>query len=167
MKHTWLVIGLLLGLAAIGIARRPRSVSDQSWGDVGVARDLIGRRVSDASHTPVGRVADIVLRVETGDVRYVVVELTLPTAGKSLIERRPGYALVPWSQVETATDAGGAGLVLRTDRSTLYDSPRYAREPATSGAEWDRAIEAYWAAHSTLNVPQRGFPAAACPLAAT
>lgn len=78
----------------------------QSWADVSKASDWVGRAVITDDGQPLGRIEDIALDVEAGQIRYLVVSV-----GSFLIEN----SLIAVDPDALAPSAQGSALVLYSD----------------------------------------------------
>lgn len=98
---------------------------------------IIGAELRDASSHKLGRITDLILDSERGEVAYVVADFG-GTAGKGKL-----YA-IPWKAVRPGDD--DRHYILQADRETIRGAPGFdaGRWPDLADNKWSREVERYW-----------------------
>lgn len=119
-------------------ADRDREMHGSDWLFRG--SKLINTPVMDPKHEEIGRVADVVVDLRSGRVRYIAVEY--PT----LLGREKLFA-VPWDRFQLAKhQQGGFYLVVNIDEKTFEQAPGFVRNrwPNFANRRWQEEVDVFY-----------------------
>ncbi len=101
-------------------------------------RDLVGYLVRDEAGESIGEVTSLIIDLDDGAIKYVVVALPLhprSTVAQTLIP-------VPWSALRLDREAHV--FVPDVSREVLGQAPRFDALPDTRQVGWDTVLRRYW-----------------------
>lgn len=105
------------------------------------AQDIVGYRVLGTQHEALGKVESVVVDIEDGTIRYIVV--APPTPPRSW--EHSALIPVPWGALHL--DEESHMLIVDASTEVLRAAPRLDKIPDTRQVGWDKPIAEYWANH--------------------
>lgn len=108
--------------------------------------DLMGQPLYTESDERIGKVASVVVNIETGAVDYLILardHATLPSHSIPYdASASGGYIAIPWAAIQHERTDGT--LILHVSTNRLDHAPRFTQLPNTNVAGWDAEVRAYW-----------------------
>lgn len=99
---------------------------------------IIGAPIQDRKNSRIGKIQDLVLDSDRGEIAYVVVSFG------GILNVRDKYHALPWRALEAGEY--GKYYLLDADRETLVNAPGFNRWnwPDMADKTWAREVEGYW-----------------------
>ena len=102
------------------------------------AKDIAGTTVMSPERDDVGKIEDVVIDLESGEIAYAVLHFATWFQDKLFA--------VPWAELSLTHDDHGRYFVLDTTRETLKSAPGFDSEdwPDVASDEWREEVDAHY-----------------------
>jgi sporulation protein YlmC with PRC-barrel domain len=134
-----LIISTLLP-GCIGASHNPADTVSTSV----IASSLTGSPVSSLTGARLGPVAAVVLDIETGNIKYIIVSLADYRQGKLIFTGVKRLVPVPWEFLSATSQRQELVLNLQNE-DVVYLAPSFMTMPDTDAEGWDAAVQTFWA----------------------
>jgi sporulation protein YlmC with PRC-barrel domain len=139
IKRYFPILVLLLAFVFLGACTDAPSLNAVS------SNDVTGLIIKNQDGEALGTVEDVVMDLESGRIRYVIMEFSpdgFSYTKAAFVPNAANRTAVPLEVVQR--DAETADFILTIEESILHEAPRLTADLDTLTEEWDAPVRAYW-----------------------
>jgi sporulation protein YlmC with PRC-barrel domain len=136
---------LFIKLLSLLVFLSLNACTNASSSETTAVNDIIDYTIQSQDGDSLGAVKDVIFNLESGQVRYVIMELPPDISSynkAAFVPAAENHVAVPWEALQSK--AGTTNLVLTVEDKVVEAAPRLTEDTDDLTEGWDSRVRAYW-----------------------